>query len=490
MKKKFLKAFTGVLLAVFTVGMSATFAAPPSGFDRVNNNIPHGNMTTITYYSKTTGADRKATVYTPPGYSTDKKYNVLYLLHGIGGDHTEWPNGGSPNVILDNLYAQNKLSPMIVVMPNGRAKKDDRAVGDIYSAENQAAFENFQYDLLNDLIPYVESKYPVLTDRVNRAIAGLSMGGGQSLNFGLKYMDYFAYAGGFSPAPNTYAPSKMVPNPAETASKMKVIWVGCGEQDSLYSTAQGVHNYMTQNNVPHVWYSAPGNHDFTFWKDGLYQFSQLIFKDTDIPVTPKDAFDLIEAENYDGMSGIEIETCSEGGQNIGFIHNGDYAVYKSVEFGDDAVRKFIARVASATEGGNIELRLDSITGTLIGTCEVKGTGDWQVYTDATCKVSSVSGKHDLYLKFTGGEGYLINVNNFRFEPEIIPQGRPGDVNGDHSVDAIDLTLIKKHLLGDSISDEFKGLADVDGSGTIDALDFALVKQYLLGIINVFPIQQK
>ncbi|PYG87658.1 enterochelin esterase-like enzyme [Ruminiclostridium sufflavum DSM 19573] len=270
-------------LTVFFAAATVSFAAPPSGFDSYKSNIPHGNVTTITYHSKTTGTDRKAMVYTPPGYSTGQKYNVLYLLHGIGGDHTEWYNGGSPNVILDNLYAEKKLSPMIVIMPNGRAMADDRAVGDIYSADKVAAFENFQYDLLNDLIPYVEAHYPVLTNRVNRAIGGLSMGGGQALNFGLKYMDYFAYAGGFSPAPNTYSPGIMVPNPSEAASKMKVIWIGCGEQDGLYSTAQGVHNYLAQKNVPHTWYSASGNHDFTFWKDSLYQYSQLIFKDIDNP---------------------------------------------------------------------------------------------------------------------------------------------------------------------------------------------------------------
>ncbi len=284
MLKKFLKSLTVTFLAAMTLGASISFAAPPSGFDKVNNNIPHGNVTTITYSSKTTGTTRKATVYTPPGYSTDKKYNVLYLLHGIGGDHLEWLNGGSPNVILDNLYAQNKLSQMIVIMPNGRAMANDSASGDIYAADKVAAFENFQYDLLNDLIPYVESHYPVLTDRENRAIGGLSMGGGQSLNFGLKYMDKFAYAGGFSPAPNTYAPSTLVPNPADAAKKMKVIWVGCGEQDGLYSNAKGVHDYLNQNNVPHTWYSAPGYHDFTFWKDSLYQYSQLIFKNLTPPV--------------------------------------------------------------------------------------------------------------------------------------------------------------------------------------------------------------
>jgi enterochelin esterase-like enzyme len=280
MIKKILSVLLVSMLLVTLLNVTAitTSAAPPAGFDVYQSNIPHGAVTTITYHSNTTNTDRKAMIYTPPGYSASQKYNVLYLLHGIGGDHTEWYNGGRPDIILDNLYAQNKLAPMIVVMPNGRAMADDRPTGDIYAADKVAAFENFQYDLTKDLIPYIESHYPVLTGRENRAIAGLSMGGGQSLNFGLKYMDLFAYAGGFSPAPNTYATDKLAPNPAEVAQKMKVVYVSCGIQDSLYSIAQGVHDYFTKNNVPHTWYSAPGNHDMTFWKDSLYQYAQLIFK--------------------------------------------------------------------------------------------------------------------------------------------------------------------------------------------------------------------
>ncbi len=285
MIKKFINKMlvTSLITGLLTAVANTAFAAPPSGFDQYRSNIPHGNITTVTYHSNTTKTDRKAMIYTPPGYSTSKKYNVLYLLHGIGGDHTEWYNGGRPDIILDNLYSENKLSQMIVVMPNGRAMADDRPVGDIYSADKVAAFENFQYDLINDLIPYIQSNYPVLTDRTNRAIAGLSMGGGQSLNFGLKYMDYFAYAGGFSPAPNTYSPSQMIPDPAQVTNKMKVVWVSCGDQDGLLNVAQGVHNYLAQYNVPHTWYHASGNHDFTFWKDSLYQYSQLIFKGMDNP---------------------------------------------------------------------------------------------------------------------------------------------------------------------------------------------------------------
>ena len=137
-----------------------------------------------------------------------KKYPVFYLLHGIGGDEKEWLNGGNPQVILDNLYAENKIEPMIVVLPNGRAMKDDRAVGNIFDSAKVQAFATFEKDLLNDLIPFIEKKYLVFSDREHRAIAGLSMGGGQSLNFGLGNLDKFAWIGGFSSAPNTKPPQE------------------------------------------------------------------------------------------------------------------------------------------------------------------------------------------------------------------------------------------------------------------------------------------
>ena len=147
----------------------------------MRENIVHGKIDTVTYKSKTVGVNRKALIYTPPGYSPKKKYPVLYLLHGIGGDEKEWFVQGQPQVILDNLYADKKIEPMIVVLPNGRAMKDDRATGDIYG--KAAAFATFEQDLLTDLIPSVEKKYPVLKDREHRAIAGLSMGGRAIVEF-------------------------------------------------------------------------------------------------------------------------------------------------------------------------------------------------------------------------------------------------------------------------------------------------------------------
>ncbi len=189
----------------------------------------------------------------------------------------------------------------------------------------------------------------------------------------------------------------------------------------------------------------------------------------------------IEAESYSSQSGIQTETCTEGGQSIGYIENGDYVVYNSVDFG--SVKSFQARVASNSSGGNIELRLDSVNGTLIGTCPVASTGGWQTWTDAKCSIDSVSGTHNLYLKFTGGSGYLFNLNWFTFTGGTT--AKLGDVNSDGAIDALDMQMLKASLLK-VVTLENPKLADLDASGSFDALDFSLMKQYLLHIITVFP----
>lgn len=253
----------------------------PAGFDVAKETIAHGSVDTVTYASKTVGTNRRATLYTPPGYNKAKKYPVLYLLHGIGGDEKEWLNGGKPQVILDNLYAANKIEPMIVVMPNGRAMKDDRATGNIMAPDKVQAFAAFEQDLLNDLIPYIEKRFPVLIDREHRAIAGLSMGGGQSLNFGLGNLDKFAWVGGFSSAPNTKAPEQLLPAPEEAKQKLKLLFISCGASDGLITFSKRTHDYFAKNGVPHIYFIEPGVHDFKVWKDGLYMFSQLLFKPVD-----------------------------------------------------------------------------------------------------------------------------------------------------------------------------------------------------------------
>ncbi len=279
-----MKQFTIILLTFFAFSFNANsqseVSPAPFGFDIVREGIPHGKIDTITYNSKTVGVKRKALIYTPPGYSKDKKYPVLYLLHGIGGDEKEWFNQGQPQVILDNLYAEKKVEPMIVVLPNGRAMKDDRATGDVYG--KAAAFATFEQDLLKDLIPSVEKNYPVIKDSQHRAIAGLSMGGGQSLNFGLGNLDTFAWVGGFSSAPNTKQPQELMPKPEEAKTKLKLLWISCGDKDGLMSFSKRTHDYMKTNGVPHIFYVDHGYHDFKVWKNSLYMYSQLIFKPVDV----------------------------------------------------------------------------------------------------------------------------------------------------------------------------------------------------------------
>ncbi len=251
------------------------FPDPPAGFASKRGGIPHGKLEMIEYDSKTVGTKRKMQVYTPPGYSTDKKYPVLYLLHGIGGDETEWQRFATPDVLLDNLVADGKAVPMIIVMPNGRAQKDDRANAGMGAAP---AFAVFERDLLDDVIPAIESRYSTHTNRESRALAGLSMGGGQSLNFGLTHLDTFAWIGGFSSAPNTKKPADLVPDPASAKAKLKLLWLSCGNKDGLIGISQGMHSYLKEKGVPHIWHVDGNGHDATHWRNNLWLFSQRLFK--------------------------------------------------------------------------------------------------------------------------------------------------------------------------------------------------------------------
>ncbi len=251
------------------------FPDPPADIN-AEKNVPHGRMEMISYDSKSVGTTRKMQVYTPPGYSAEKKYPVLYLLHGIGGDETEWQRFAKPDLLFDNLLAEGKVTPMIVVMPNGRAQKDDRAKGNVFAFA--PAFAAFEQDLLKDVIPTIESRYSVQADREHRALAGLSMGGGQSLNFGLGHLDTFAWIGAFSAAPNTKPAKDLVPDPASAKKQLKLLWLACGKRDNLIRISRGVHVYLKEKDIPHVWHVDGHAHDPTEWKNNLYLFAQRIFR--------------------------------------------------------------------------------------------------------------------------------------------------------------------------------------------------------------------
>jgi enterochelin esterase-like enzyme len=250
----------------------------PKGFDAKRTGIDKGKVETLEYDSTTVGSKRKLVVYTPPGYSKDTKYPVFYLLHGAGGNEANWTTAGKANTILDNLYADKKVVPMIVVMPNGTvqaAGAKDKGVkgkgGDFVSG--------FEKELLTDVMPFAEGRYPILADREHRALGGLSMGGGQSLNVGLRHLDKFAWIGGFSSALGKAG--SLITNADDASKKIKLLYVACGDADSLFNANKKFHTSLDTMKVTHVWNVVPeGKHDFQVWKNDLYLFSQMLFKDS------------------------------------------------------------------------------------------------------------------------------------------------------------------------------------------------------------------
>lgn len=257
------------------------FAAPPAGFAEVQPGVAQGTIVEFSYQSSVTGTRRKASVYLPAGYSPQRRYPVLYLLHGLAGNHQEWPGYVHAGAILDNLAAGGRIVPMIVVMPNGRALPDDRPPPEErkFAPEHVAGFANFERDLLDSLIPAIDQAYPTLPAGGQRAIAGLSMGGGQALNFGLGHPEVFGWVGGFSAAPNTHAAASLLSQTAaEKRGPLPMLYLSCGNQDSLLGVSQEFHRALIRSRVPHVWHVDGYGHDRDSWAESLYHFSQLIFR--------------------------------------------------------------------------------------------------------------------------------------------------------------------------------------------------------------------
>jgi len=254
---------------------------PPSNFDKENDGVTYGKLTERTYYSNTTGANRKCMVYTPPGYGGVEAgvvYPVLYLLHGIGGTHTEWTNdGGHPNEILSNLINAGKAKPMIVVMPNVRAMNPDTVPGNQTSQAAVNAFHNFINDLRDDLMPFIESYYPVSDKREKIAIAGLSMGGMESLHIGCRMYETIGYVGAFSSAPAMPLSAAEQTVPDEYKDKTFFMFC-CGLQDGTALTSHNSYlKNLTDNGVKVASYYIPGGHDWPVWNNALYFFAQCIF---------------------------------------------------------------------------------------------------------------------------------------------------------------------------------------------------------------------
>jgi enterochelin esterase-like enzyme len=251
--------------------------AVPSGFDKRIPGYTYGTLTEKSYPSSTTGEKQKCYVYTPPGYNTKRTYPVMYLLHGIGGTHAEWKDEGNINGLLSNIINIGEAKRMIVVMPNIRVMNPNIVPSDVYKTENVNVYNNFINELKNDLMPFIEKKYKVSKERTGRAIAGLSMGGMESLNIGISMPETFGFIGAFSAAPSLPFSAEQMKLPDEYKNNTFIL-LCCGLEDGLLSFSKDYNKHLVDNGVKTTFYTIPGGHDFGVWKNGLYNFARRIFK--------------------------------------------------------------------------------------------------------------------------------------------------------------------------------------------------------------------
>jgi len=257
-------------------------AAAPATYDVQATS--HGALH-IHYYNskKFGGALRMVYVYTPPGYETSStRYPTLYLMHGAGGNESSWVTGGRANLILDNLIAQGKARPMIVVMPYGRAGQSTTIGPPAPASPAETNAPVFPNDVVEDVVPFIDKTYRTGSGADNRAIAGLSMGGNQTLNIGLNNLDTFHYIGAFSPvifnqtAERDHAPA--FADVAATNKKLKVFYVYCGDTDTLFASNKSFHELLDQKKIRHNFVETKEGHVWRNWRDYLADFAPRLFR--------------------------------------------------------------------------------------------------------------------------------------------------------------------------------------------------------------------
>ena len=265
--------------------------------------VPHGAVREIWYFSKVTGSWRHALVYLPPNYDTAAKerYPVLYLQHGGGEDETGWIKQGHANFILDNLIASKSSKPMIIVMAYGYARRaghtDPDLTGKPFGSPEmmkamQEMFGAFEDDLTQALIPYIDANFRTVADREHRAMAGLSMGGMQTFQITFNHLDTFSYIGGFSgsgglgmmsgtPFDAKTAYNGALADPDAFAKKVHLVWIGVGSEEPamMHSGIVGFHDALTKANVKHIFYESPGtSHEWQTWRRDLKDFAPRLFQ--------------------------------------------------------------------------------------------------------------------------------------------------------------------------------------------------------------------
>ncbi len=237
--------------------------------------VAHGTVHIHKYQSKSLGVRRGLYVYTPPGYETSEnvRYPVLYLLHGMGDTEDAWTVVGRANVIVDNLLAKDKARPLVIVMTYGHTPS---APPDMRSIGNYGAFEK---DMIEDVIPFVQERYHVSSNQKDRAIVGLSMGGGQSLTIGLGNLELFGWVGAFSSAvPRNQRLDDLLAKVKESNDKLNLLWIGCGRKDFLFEANQKLIERLKSDNIKHVARITDGGHEWRLWRRYLNELVPLLFR--------------------------------------------------------------------------------------------------------------------------------------------------------------------------------------------------------------------
>jgi enterochelin esterase-like enzyme len=270
--------------------MSSGIEVPEAGVTYYSlKNVPHGDVRQKWYFSNITGAWRRCFVYCPTDYNANinKRYPVLYLQHGSGEDERSWSVQGKADIIMDNLIAEEKAVPMIIVMDQGYAVREGAPAP--VSGQQPAGPSAFEEVVIKDLIPFIDSNFRTLSSRENRAMAGLSMGGMQTMQITLNNLDRFAYIGGFSGAGrfsgaglNVKTDYNGVLSDTEAFNKkVKLLWIGIGTAESanMYKAVNGFHLALATAGIKHVYYESPGTeHEWLTWRRSLNEFAPLLFK--------------------------------------------------------------------------------------------------------------------------------------------------------------------------------------------------------------------
>jgi len=250
--------------------------------------IPHGEIRTHIYKSKSNGVVRELTVYVPPGYDNNpnKRYPVLYLLHGFANDQNSWHRYGRANDILDNLLAKGAIDPFIVVMPLGyggaRINGDGTGIAPEGSGRMGGDANLYERDILEDIIPMIEKKYRTIADSKHRAIFGFSMGGGQAGRYGLGNLDKFSYIGimsaGLGGGVDTEPLKTLAADPKKANEQISLLWIGCGRQDFAFNGAKATSDALNKIGIKHTFVETEGEHHWRVWRRFLRDASPLLFK--------------------------------------------------------------------------------------------------------------------------------------------------------------------------------------------------------------------